>query len=149
MTTTAFGSPRAATAADTGIRDGEQYVAWTGFVCAAGHVAAGETVDSDDARLRLVPGNFVSVTVPESKRPNVYDRVIAENKARVEAEAARRRAAFESEARRNKMKLTVRKLKALTEFFALVDGKPTLVQKGSEVVAGDPLVARHPEAFGL
>lgn len=110
----------------------------------------GEIVRADHPSVAAVPGAFVHPSTPHAERPTGFeelDRIRAEKDAERIAEEKR---LFEEEARLNPIKIEGPELvKAKSDFYANLHGRPCTVKRGSIVASDHPLVEEHPEFWSV
>jgi hypothetical protein len=135
--------PATATAPDPN----ELYTAWESFGIDNNIVQRGETLRGDSMEVQRAPGQFVRFGTPTRDWPSSLDRAISENAARDAAQAEERRVRFEQAARANRVKLEPKLHKATRDIVTYHNGAPATIERGSIVVAGDPLLAEHADAF--
>ena len=122
-------------------------IAWTGFSGPAGDVTRGQRIRADHPLVTQAPNLFVADGTPQMEWPAPIDFVIEEEKQRNEALEQERQRRFEQAARKNPMTLDVRLLKSKEDLYAVLDGTPTLIKRGSLVTPDHWLAAEHPDCF--
>lgn len=124
------------------------YRAWQSFSTELGVVVRGEILPGSHAHVKRSPTMFVDhVLTAVRDEPNPVDQMVRANDEQNAAEEAQRVAAFEQAAKANRLKLGVRTHRSTRDFFARRNGLPALIQKGSVVVDGDPLLLEFPAVF--
>lgn len=137
------------TADKEGIDPEATYRATMGFVCAAGRAFGGQRFLGSDPLVQAAPHQFVRDTVPEKLAPHPLDRVTNQHIIEAHEKAERQRCEFEAACRKNPLKLEAPPLvKARRDIYARHAGRPTLIRKGSVLLATDPIVVSDPAAFG-
>jgi hypothetical protein len=122
-------------------------VCWGSFAGPAGDVQTGSQLRASDPRVAQAPTNFVELDVPREEWPSVLDLSHETERLREQAIADERRAAFETAAKTNRIKLSVQLFKSTRDVYARVGGLPATVEKGSIVLAGDALLEEFPDDF--
>jgi hypothetical protein len=122
-------------------------VAWQSFFGPAGSVHEGDELRASDPRVRQAVVNFCELDVPKDERPTALDHSFEVSKQQAAAVEAERAAAFEKQARGNRIRLAAPPMFKSTRDLVTYRGGAALVERGSIVLEGDPLLVEFPDAF--
>jgi hypothetical protein len=125
-----------------------RYRAWQSSAAAEDDVKLGEVRRGDDPVVANHPEMFVPDEMTLGEQPHEFDRVVREQNDQEAAMVADRRLRFEQAARSNATKLAPPLMfRSTRDLLTHRDGRPTLVPKGSVLLATDPLRGEHEDAF--
>jgi hypothetical protein len=103
----------------------------------------------DDAVVLALPHLFRLKSAPRSTWPSPFDSAVAANdeNSRRQREADQARRLEQARANRVKLDAPTKRYKLTRDLVTERDGRPAMVEKGSVVLEGDPLLAEFPDAF--
>jgi hypothetical protein len=132
----------------TATKANELWICALPFVSGAGVAAYGTRYRGNDPRVLANPSAFVPFGTPKAEWPTVVDQMIEANKERAEVEAEARAREHRAAAEQNRIKPAPSLFRATRDLETDYEGRPAIIEKGSVVVDGDPLLASFPENFG-
>ena len=113
-------------------------------------VVRDEVVRESDPAYRANPAAFDPIGLPSAERRGPLDSYFEKKDAQERAAAEAAEEAFQAAARANKVTLRAEPpqvFRATSDIATHIDGRPALLQRGSTVLSGHPLLAEHPEGF--